>query len=260
MVTAALSALVFSAVRAESEQILAGAGVWIVALGFAAAGANVAVTYRTSEREAAATVTELRALGVEAAAVRLDLVDPDGPARALGEFEERLGTLDVLVNNASFFEPTPFPTEDHAGWYRTFDVLVHGPYRLANAVAPGMLAREKGRMVNVVDLSAWHPWPDRGAHSVAKAALLALTRQLAVELAPAVTVNAVAPGPVIPAERFDDAQIDRLARRNLQGRWGDPDDVAAAVRFLVETDFVTGECITVDGGERWGHVRQRFAD
>ena len=123
-----------------------------------------------------------------------------------------------------------------------------------------MLERGRGRIVNIVDLSAWHPWPDRGAHSVAKAALLALTRQLAVELAPSVTVNAVAPGPVIPAASFDDEQIDRLARRNLQGRWGDPADVAATVRFLAETDFITGESITVDGGERWGHVRQRFAD
>ena len=123
-----------------------------------------------------------------------------------------------------------------------------------------MLERGRGSIVNIVDLSAWHPWPDRGAHSVAKAALLALTRQLAVELAPAVTANAVAPGPTIPAESFDDAQIERLARRNLAGRWGDPAQVVAAVRFLAESDFVTGECITVDGGERWGHVRQRFDD
>ena len=123
-----------------------------------------------------------------------------------------------------------------------------------------MLERSAGSIVNIVDLSAWHPWPGRGAHSVAKAALLALTRQLAVELAPSVTVNAVAPGPTIPAESFDDEQVDRLARRNLLGRWGDPAEVAAAVRFLAESSFVTGDCITVDGGERWGHVRQRFAD
>lgn len=231
-----------------------------IALSLARAGVNVAITNRSSTEEASATVAELQACGVGALAVGLDLLDAEAPARAVAEVEADLGPVDVLVNNASYFEPTPFPTEDHDGWYKTFDVLVHGPYRLANVVAPGMLRRGRGRIVNVVDLSAWHPWPDRGAHSVAKAALLALTRQLAVELAPSVTVNAVAPGPVIPAERFDEEQIDRLARRNLQGRWGDADDVAAAVRFLLETDFVTGECITVDGGERWGHVRQRFAD
>ena len=231
-----------------------------IALGLARGGAAVAITHRSSPEEAAATVAELTTLGVDATAVELDLADVDTIAGVVGEVETRLGPIDVLVNNASFFEPTPFPTSDHGGWYTTFDVLVHGPYRLANEVAPGMVERGRGRIVNLVDLSAWHPWPDRGAHSVAKAALLALTRQLAVELAPAVTVNAVAPGPTIPAESFDRAQIDRLARRNLQGRWGDPADVAAAVRFLAETDFVTGDCITVDGGERWGHVRQRFAD
>jgi pteridine reductase len=95
---------------------------------------------------------------------------------------------------------------------------------------------------------------------VAKSALLALTRQLAVELAPHVSVNAVAPGPTIPAMSFDRDQIDRLARRNLLGRWGDPQQVGAAVAFLAESDFITGECITVDGGERWGHVRARFSD
>ncbi len=231
-----------------------------VALGLADAGADVAITYRTSADTAAATVQELVARGVRACAVPLDLADGDSCDAVAAEVAERLGPVDVLVNNASAFAPTPFPTGDHAGWYQTFDVVLHGPYRLANAVAPSMLERGRGSIVNIVDLSAWHPWPDRGAHSVAKAALLALTRQLAVELAPNVTANAVAPGPTIPAESFDDDQIDRLARRNLAGRWGDPAQVVAAVRFLAESDFVTGECITVDGGERWGHVRQRFAD
>jgi 3-oxoacyl-[acyl-carrier protein] reductase/pteridine reductase len=231
-----------------------------IALGLADAGADVAITYRSRAEAAEATVQDLVARGVRACAVPLDLVDGDRCDEVVAEVAERLGNVDVLVNNASAFAPTPFPTDDHAGWYATFDVVLHGPYRMANAVAPSMVERGGGAIVNIVDLSAWHPWPDRGAHAVAKAALLALTRQLAVELAPSVTVNAVAPGPTIPAESFDAAQIDRLARRNLAGRWGDPAQVVAAVRFLAESDFVTGECITVDGGERWGHVRQRFAD
>lgn len=232
----------------------------VIALDLAEAGANVVITYRSAETDARDTVAELEALGVEATAVLLDLADRDSIPRAVGMVESRFGGIDVLVNNASYFEPTPFPADDHDRWYKTFDVVVHGPYHLTNEVAPGMLSRGRGSIINMVDLSAWHPWPDRGAHSVAKAALLALTRQLAVELAPAVTVNAVAPGPTIPADSFDQDQIDRLARRNLLGRWGDTADVAAAVRFLATSSSVTGDCITVDSGERWGHVRQRFQD
>ena len=231
-----------------------------IALELARGGANVAITFQSSRDDAEQTVADLRAQGVDAMAVKLDLAEVDDISGTVAEVVDGLGPIDVLVNNASYFEPTPFPAQHHTGWYKTFDVIVHGAYHLANAVAPQMLDRQTGRIINMVDLSAWHPWPDRGAHSVAKAALLALTRQLAVELAPHVTVNAVAPGPSVPATSFDDDQIDRLARRTLLGRWGGAAEVASAVKFLATSDFVTGESLTVDGGEKWGHVRQRFAD
>ena len=105
-------------------------------------------------------------------------------------------------------------------------------------------------MVNIVDLSAWKPFAGYIAHSVGKAGLLALTRQLAVELAPTVSVNAVAPGPVLPPPDYGPEQIERIAGRTLKGRWGSAQDVADAVRFLVEADYITGEVIVVDGGER----------
>ena len=123
-----------------------------------------------------------------------------------------------------------------------------------------MLARGAGCIISVLDLSAWEPWPDLAAHSVGKAALLALTRQLALELAPTVRSNAVVPSAVLPAPWFDAQQVQRLAGRNLLQRWGTPGDVAHAVRYLVEADFVTGETIALDGGERFGHCRYRFAD
>lgn len=106
-------------------------------------------------------------------------------------------------------------------------------------------------MVNIVDLSAWKPFSGYIAHSVGKAALLALTRQLAMELAPAISVNAVAPGPVLPPPGYTEKQIARVAGRTLKGRWGSAQDVANAVRFLVEADYITGEVIVVDGGERY---------
>jgi 3-oxoacyl-[acyl-carrier protein] reductase/pteridine reductase len=116
-----------------------------------------------------------------------------------------------------------------------------------------MLERGEGAIVNIVDLSAWQPWAGFAAHSVGKAGLWALTQQLALELAPVVQVNAVAPGPVLPPPDYSPKAIDRTARRTLKNRWGSPQDVVDAVLFLVRANYITGEVIVVDGGERYGH-------
>jgi 3-oxoacyl-[acyl-carrier protein] reductase/pteridine reductase len=141
---------------------------------------------------------------------------------------------------------------DFADWHRVLGLLVHGSMYLADAVAPLMQERGEGAIVNIVDLAAWKPFSGYIAHSVGKAGLLSLTRSLALELAPVVSVNAVAPGPVLPPPDYSQAQIDRIAGRTLKGRWGVPQDIADAVRFLVEADYITGEVLVVDGGERLG--------
>jgi 3-oxoacyl-[acyl-carrier protein] reductase/pteridine reductase len=159
--------------------------------------------------------------------------------------------VDILVNSASRFEKTPIPLADLSAWRRVTSIVIDGAFYCANAVAPHMLAQGEGAIVNIVDLSAWEPWPNFTAHSVGKSALLALTRQLALELAPAVRVNAVAPGPVLPPLGYSQEQIERAAQRTLLKRWGKPEDVADAVSFLIGADFITGDVITVDGGERY---------
>ena len=231
-----------------------------IALALAAAGAKVAIAYHRSEDRATETVGELRRHGVDADAFRADLAAPTETAGLAEAVTGRLGPIDALVNSASWFAPDEFPSDDTGTWYQTFDVVVHGPFHLSNAVAPSMLDRGDGAIVNIVDLSAWQPWPGRAAHSVAKAALLALTRQLAVELAPTVRCNAVALGPTIPPARFGSEQVERLRRRTLLGRWSGGTEAGRAVRYLLEADAVTGACLTVDGGEQYGHVRDRFTD
>ncbi|HEC10295.1 MAG TPA: SDR family oxidoreductase [Acidimicrobiales bacterium] len=229
-----------------------------VTLALARAGANVIVNYLTSEVEADSTVEAARDLGAEAVSFRADVSDPDQVAEMVEFAGDRFGGVDILVNSASAFATDPFPPTDFATWHRTFDVVVHGAYYCSSIVAPGMLERSDGVILNIVDLSAWQPWPDRGAHSVAKAASLALTRQLAVELAPTVRANAVALGPTIPPVHFSPEQVERLRSRTLLGRWTGGDEVGRAVRYLVESETVTGECLTVDAGEQYGHVRERF--
>ena len=231
-----------------------------IALTLAQAGANVAVAYHRSGAEAAETVEELKGCGVDAGAFKADLAVPAAAAELAEAVAGSLGPIDALVNSASWFARDEFPSDDTGTWYQTFDVVLHGPFHLTNAVAPSMLDRDGGAIVNIVDLSAWQPWPGRAAHSVAKAALLALTRQVAVELAPTVRCNAVALGPTIAPARFGPDQVERLRQRTLLGRWSGGTEAGRALRYLLEAEAVTGECLTVDGGEQYGHVRDRFTD
>ncbi|MCB0085884.1 MAG: SDR family oxidoreductase, partial [Caldilineaceae bacterium] len=125
---------------------------------------------------------------------------------------------------------------------------------------PAMLARGGGAIVNIVDLSVWTPWPNFTAHAVGKSGLLALTRQLALELAPTVRVNAVAPGPVLPPPNYSEQKLQQKARTTLLERWGSAEDVARAVKYLIEADYVTGDVMTVDGGEHYGHNKRASSD
>lgn len=224
-----------------------------LSLALARAGAHVAVNYHTSAEAAQATAAEAAALGVRALPVQADVGDPAAVQRLAAEVEAAFGRVDILVHAADLFARTSFPdggAEAFAAWQRVLRTALDGAWLVGSACAPGMLARGEGLIVNIVDLSAWQPWRGFAAHAVAKAGLLALTRQLALELAPAVRVNAIAPGNVLPPPGMSAERGQALARRSLLGRWGSPDDVARALIYLVENDFVTGDVLTVDGGER----------
>ncbi len=228
-----------------------------ITLALARAGANVVVNYHSSQTAAQETVAEVRALGVEALAIQADVGDHRQVEAMVAEAQERFGGVDILVNSASPWQTTPFPTQDLTGWHRVTNVLINGSFYCANAVAPLMLARGEGAIVNILDLAAFEPWPNFAAHSVGKTALLGLTRQLALELAPTVRVNAVAPGPVLPPPDYDPERVEKLARQTLLGRWGTPEDVAQAVLYLVQAPFVTGVVLPVDGGQRFGHRKHQ---
>ncbi len=224
-----------------------------ITMALAAAGANVVINYNTSSKAAEDTVAEARTLGVEALAVQANVADHQQVEKMVRSAREKFGGIDILVNSASLWRATPFPTDNLDDWHQVTGILINGSFYCANAVAPLMLAKGEGAIINIIDLSAWEPWPDFVAHSVGKTALLALSRQLALELAPAVRVNAVAPGPVLPPPDFDQEKINRTAKKTLLERWGTAEDVAEAVLYFVKANYVTGETIAVDGGQRFGH-------
>jgi NAD(P)-dependent dehydrogenase (short-subunit alcohol dehydrogenase family) len=221
-----------------------------ITLGLAQKGANVVINFNTSAEPANQTAAEARSMGVGSLAVQCDVSSYDQVNGMVASAVEQFGGVDILVNSASWFQKTPFPMEDFSDWFKVIDILIHGSMYCANALAPMMKERGEGAIINIVDRSAWHPFRGFAAHSVGKNGLLAFTRQLAIELAPEVKVNAVSPGPVLPPPGYTDEQAKRVAQGTLLKRWGTPEDVACAVLFLIESEYITGEVITVDGGEQ----------
>jgi pteridine reductase len=224
-----------------------------ITLALAEAGANVVINYNSSADAALTTAAEAEALGVEALPIQASVSDYDAVSLMVETAVEQFGTIDVLVNNASSFLPDPLPTTDMAVWHKSIDTLVHGPFYCSNLVAPHMLAGGGGVIIGIGDLTAYEPWPGFAGHAVGKGAVISLTRQLALELAPTIRANAVVPGPALRPENYDDETYQRVADDTLLERWGTPEEMAHAVRYLIEADYVTGEVIIVDGGQRFGH-------
>ena len=224
-----------------------------ITLGLAQAGANVAINYYRDAELAAQTATEAQALSVSATAVQADISDWEQVQRMFAQIHETLGPVDILVNNSSVFKKTPIPTDTVEDWQRVTGVLINGAFYTSNLAAVDMLAKKQGAIINIVDLTAWEAWPKFAAHVVGKSALLALTRQLAIDLAPYVRANAIAPGPILPPLDYSPEKIKRTAAKTLLNTWGTPEDISKAVNFLIESDYINADVITVDGGERYGH-------
>ncbi len=242
------------AARALSGQValVTGAAVRIgraIASALAAEGAAVMIHYRSSERQAAELRAELSRGGSRAWTVSADLDDPAQAGMLVDRVVAVTGRVDVLVNSASIFPATPLSTLDSEGLARAIRVNAWAPLILSRSLAALFPA---GRIVNLLDAKLAHPDDDHLSYVISKLALSHLTRILALELAPRFTVNAVAPGPILPPVGRDDAYLRERVREVPLGRGGSPHDVARAVVFLVESPFITGQTIFVDGGQ---HLR-----
>ena len=219
-----------------------------IAYGLIRRGVNVAIHYRRSERGAKATMMEGEVAGVRVAMLKADLGDagaaeelPARAAQALG------GPLDIAVLSAAVMGRRPLEDVTPADWDRVIDLNLRGTFFAAKGAAAAMGARG-GAIVALADLSSFRPWRHYPVHTVSKAGVVALTQQLAKALAPRVRVNAVAPGAVLLPEGWGEDEKAKLVASTPLGRLGTPDDVVRAVLFLVESDYVTGTTVVVDGG------------
>jgi len=219
-----------------------------------AAGYDVALHHRASPDDMAALVADLEAARPRSTAVLVaELGDDAAPAHLVAETLARFGRLDALVNNASAFFPTPLGTATPAQWDALFAANARAPFFLAQAAAPALRAA-RGGIVNLADIHGERPLRDHAIYGMAKAALIMLTKSLALDLAPDVRVNAVAPGAVLwPEHGKPDAAKAALLAATPLAREGDPDDVAEAVRWLLQdARYTTGQVIRVDGGRLLG--------
>lgn len=227
-----------------------------VAIDLARAGADIAVVYNRSRDQAEATAADVRAAGRRAMVMQGDLSNADDCRRVVDDAASGFGRLDVLVNMASLYERKDYDALTEQDWDRALTVDLKAAHLCTQAAVPYLRRQGGGRVVNFTDWTASSGRPRYTGYVpyyVAKMGVIGLTQILALELAAdGILVNAVAPGPILAPPGTSDEEIAAVEKATPLGRWGGPEEIARAVRFLVETDFVTGEVVRVDGGR---HVR-----
>jgi NAD(P)-dependent dehydrogenase (short-subunit alcohol dehydrogenase family) len=227
-----------------------------VARELARRGMDVAISYNRSRDEAEAAGADIRAAGRRTHVAAANLSQPDECRAIVDAAANAFGRLDVLINMASVYSAVPFDDTDALAWNAVVDVDLRAAFLCARAAAPHMRRAGGGRIVNFSDwvASSGRPrYPGYLPYYVAKAGAIALTEALALELAhDQILVNAVAPGPILAPPGTSPEEMKAVEAATPLGRWGGEDAITRAVLFLIETDFVTGETIRVDGGR---HIR-----
>jgi len=212
-------------------------------------GGGVAVHFHSSAQQAAQVVDQIQQAGGRAVAIRADLAQPEGMSSLLNAASEELGEIDLLVNNASIFEPLSAEQTSLESWRRHLDINLTAPFLLSQQLFH-KLNGKAGSIVNLLDWRALRPGPDHFPYTIGKAALASLTRALAAALAPSVRVNGLALGAILPP--VDGSGDDPLAHVPL-GRWGTIEETVEALLFLLAgPDSITGEILLLDGGRHLG--------
>jgi len=218
------------------------------ALALARAGADVAITFLRSAKEAQHTVIDLSSLGVRAVALRCDITDEKSVKEAVKDAAKELGGIDLLVNNAANYEAAEFSRLTAKQWDAIFAANARGPF-LVSRECVRFLKRRRGRIINLGSLGGLRPWAANAHYCSSKAAVHMLTKVMAKALAPEIAVNCVAPGMIDLGEKSGAAFLKKMAKQTPAQRNGTGDDVAAAVLFFATAPhFITGQIVVVDGG------------
>jgi pteridine reductase len=223
-----------------------------IALALGARGMRVAVHYNAATDGARETVEQIQSAGGEAQAIAADLTRAEAANTLVSAVSEKFGALDVLVNSAAVMVRTPFGEVTPKQWDDIMALNLRAPFFLAQAAAP-LLRAARGVIVNIADLAAFETWPGYLPHGISKSGVVHLTRSLARVMAPEVRVAGIAPGTVLLPDNWDEASAAHLRATTPLERSGSPADVTSTVLFILDSDYLTGETIIVDGGR---HVRR----
>lgn len=235
----------------DSVVLITGAATRVgrqVALYLAERGAHISFSYYLETEPWQQTLAEIKALGVKAMAMPVEIRDSAQIKQFVQKTVEHFGKIDVVINSASIWLKAPFLEITEADWDLAMDINLKGPFLMAQAVAPYMLKQGNGLVINITDLSAYQLWPGYAHHGVSKAGLAWLTKAMALELAPHIRVNAIAPGTVLLPENAPPEKVKWAVEKSVLQRVGSPEDVARMATFLIENDFTTGAVYFVDGG------------
>ncbi len=235
----------------DSVVLITGAATRVgrqIALYLASQGAHIAFSYYLDNEPWQQTLADIESYGVKGIAVQTEVRSSQQVQHLVASTLEMFGQIDVLINNASIWLKSLFLDISEEDWDLAMDVNLKGAFLVSKAVAPVMLQKQRGVIINIADLSAFQVWPGYAHHSASKAGLVALTKSMAVELAPSVRVNAIAPGTVLLPENAPPEKRQWAEEKSLLKRVGDPMDVARMAAFLIENDFTTGAVYFVDGG------------
>ena len=231
--------------------LVTGAGVRLgqaIAVSLGQQGMKVALHYHQSMEGAKETLDLMGGDIKQHGCFQADLRQVSKIELLIQHIEEKLGQIDVLINNAADFFPTPLGEVSESEWDHLISLNLKAPFFLSQLVGTSMLEQGQGKIVNIVDVAAERPWPQFLPYCASKAGLVSLTKGLAKALAPAVQVNAVAPGTMLPPPQISSFSQDLAIERSLLKKMGRPDDIARAVTYFLENDFVTGTVLPVDGG------------
>lgn len=220
----------------------------MVATELARRGANIAFSYYADDEPWQVAYDAIAAHGVRVYAQKADVTVSASIASLVSGAYSHFGRIDVLINNASIWLKKPVLQITEAEWDLELDINLKGPFLVSQAVAPLMLQQKSGVIINITDLSAFQTWAGYAHHAAAKAALVALTKSLALELSPHIRVNAVAPGTVLLPDNADAQKTQWAVEKSVLKRIGTPYDVARTISYLIEEDFATGGVYFVDGG------------
>lgn len=223
-----------------------------IAIALGGRGMRIGVHYNAAAEGAEETLRQVRAAGGDGFVIGGDLTEPDAPAELIRAVSSQFGGLDVLVNSAAVMLRTPFGEITAKQWDDVMALNHRAPFFLAQAAAPH-LRKARGVIVNIADLAAFETWPGYLPHGISKSGVVYMTRALARILAPEVRVAAVAPGTVLLPENWDAASAEHLRQTTPLERNGSPSDVTATVLFIIDSEYLTGETIIVDGGRHARH-------